>query len=242
MIRAVFVTGTDTGVGKTVVAAGLAAALAREGTDVGVMKPVATGGRRRQGGRLVSADAEFLRKACGARDPLERINPVCLEAPLAPSVASRLCGRPVDLRRVQAAFRALASAHDRLVVEGIGGLMTPLRKRFTTAHLARRLRLPLIVVTRPTLGTINHTALTVLAARTFGLAVLGLVVNHHARFRIGPAERTNPAALAAETGLPILGEVPFLGRDPGKSLGHPVFAAIAGRVGLIPPGRASRPM
>lgn len=241
MIRAVLVTGTDTGVGKTIVAAGLAAALARRGLDAGVMKPIATGGVHRRG-RLVSADAEFLRRAAGVRDPLEWINPVCLEPPLAPSVASRLTRRPVDLRAVGKAFRILASTHDRLVVEGIGGLLTPLRERFTVAHLARRLGLPLIIVARPTLGTINHTALTVLAARTLGLNVLGLVVNHHARFPIGAAERTNPAVLESETAVPLLGEVPFLGRDPARALGHPVFGKMAVRVGMISSGRPFRPM
>jgi dethiobiotin synthetase len=79
--------------------------------------------------------------------------------------------------------------------------------------MAKRLDLPLVIVARPTLGTINHTALTVHAARTFGLRIAGLVVNHHERFRIGPAERTNPRALETECRLPILGEVPFKGGD-----------------------------
>ena len=229
MIRSIFVTGTDTGVGKTVVAAGIAAALARRGIDVGVMKPVATGGRRR-GRRLTSADAELLRKAAGVRDPLERVNPVCLEPPLAPSVASRLSRRPVDLGLVRKAFATLASTHDCLVVEGIGGLMTPLRERTPVAVLARRLGLPVLIVTRPTLGTINHTVLTARAARSCGLAVLGLVVNYHARFRIGAAERTNPRVLAAEAGAPLLGVVPFLGDDPSKALDHGVFDRIVDRL------------
>lgn len=229
MFQSVFVTGTDTGVGKTVVAAGIAAALARRGVGVGVMKPVATGGKRR-GGRVVSEDAELLQRAAGVHDPVEMVNPVCLEPPLAPSVASRLTHRPVDLQLVWKAFKVLASAHECLVVEGIGGLMTPLLERYTVAHLVQRLGLPLLIVARPTLGTINHTALTIHAARSFGLPVCGLVVNHHARFRIGVAERLNPETLESEANAPLLGEVPFLGDDPLKALDHEAFDDIVNRL------------
>ncbi len=221
MTRSFLVTGTDTGVGKTVVAAGLAAALVRRGVDAGVMKPVATGARK------ISPDARFLRRAAAARDPLETINPICLAPPLAPSMAAR---RPINLRPVLAAWRRLSAAHGCVVVEGIGGLLVPIRRRYTVAHLARRLGLPLVIVARPSLGTINHAALTVLAARTFGLEVLGLVINHAGPGRRGLAERTNPAALEAETGVALLGEVPYLGRDPSRGLGHRTFDRIASRL------------
>ena len=229
MTPSIFVTGTDTGVGKTVVAAGIATALQRRGVDVGVMKPVATGARRR-GDRLVSEDAEFLVRAAGVGDPLELVNPICLRPPLAPSVAARVSRRPIDLRLVWKAYRALSAAHECLVVEGVGGLLVPILERYPVARLVRRLGLPLLVVTRPTLGTINHTSLTVQAARAHGLRVLGLVVNHHARFRIGLAERLNPAALEREADAPILGEVPYLGDDPARRLDHEVFDRIAGRL------------
>jgi len=229
MTRSIFVTGTDTGVGKTVVAAGIAAALARSGANVGVMKPVATGGRRR-GNRLVSQDAELLRRAAGVRDPLELVNPVCLRPPLAPSLAARVSRRPVDLGLVWKAYTALSAAHERLVVEGVGGLLVPILERYPVARLVRRLGLPLVVVVRPTLGTINHTALTVMAARAHGLAVRGLVVNHHARFKVGLAERLNPAALESETDAPVLGEVPYLGAYPARALDHEAFDAIVERL------------
>lgn len=208
MIPSLFVTGTDTGVGKTVVAAGLAAALRRRNVDVGVMKPFATGARRRRG-RLVSEDVERLAAAAGAGDPVEDVAPVLLEPPLAPSVAARVSRRRVDLAAVRAAYRRLARRHDVMVVEGIGGILVPVRDRVPVARVVAQLRLPVIVVTRPTLGTVNHTLLTVLAARSFGLRVLGLVVNWHERFRRGTAERLTPATLRTETGVPVLGEVPF---------------------------------
>lgn len=229
MIRSVFVTGTDTDVGKTVVAAGIAAELARRGVNVGVMKPVATGGKRR-GGRVISDDAEFLRKAAGVRDPMELVNPICLEPALAPSIAARITHQPIDLKHVWKAYKVLSSAHDCMVVEGVGGLFVPLHERYYVAHLTQRLGLPLVIVTRPTLGTINHTALTAHAAHTFGLEVRGLVVNHHAKFRIGVAERLNPATLEMEANAPVLGEVPYLGDDPAKGLDHEVFEEIVNQL------------
>ncbi|MBI2933236.1 MAG: dethiobiotin synthase [Planctomycetes bacterium] len=225
MIRSFFVTGTDTGVGKTVVAAGLAAAMKRRGIDVGVMKPVATGGRRR-GRAIVSDDAEFLKLAAGARDRRDLINPVCLEPALAPNMASRLAHRAIDLRVIWKAVETLKARHDVLVVEGVGGLMVPILDRFLVADLVRRLRLPLLIVTRPTLGTINHTALTVLAARHYGLDVLGLVVNAHRRIDAGIAERLNPGVLESMCRVPVLGEVPFLGRLSAWSLPHGPFEPI----------------
>ena len=205
MTRSIFITGTDTGVGKTHVAANLVLALHRRGIDAGAMKPVATGAIRKG----VSEDAVVLWAAVKRADPLELINPVCLRPPLAPSVAARVSRTSIDLRRVWSAYQTLASRHECMVVEGVGGLLVPILDRYPVAKMAKRLGLPLVIVTRPTLGTINHTALTVLAARSFGLEVLGLVINHSVKIRIGLAERTNRKALEAECGVPVLGEVPF---------------------------------
>lgn len=206
MTRSIFVTGTDTGVGKTYVAAGIAAALRRSGVDVGVMKPVATG---TVGG--ISEDAVLLKRAAGVDDPLDLVNPVRLKPPLAPSVAARILRTRIELRGVWSAYRTLASRHECMVVEGIGGILVPILDRYPVANIARRLRLPLVIVTRPSLGTINHTALTVHAARSLGLKILGLVINYSTKAARGLAERTNPRALETECRVPILGEVPFGG-------------------------------
>lgn len=214
-MRSVFVTGTDTGIGKTVVAAGMAAAIARRGVDVGVMKPVATGGRR-QGPRVMSDDALFLKSASGARDPLALINPVAFEAPLAPNLAARVARRTVDLPRIWKAYRLLSRLHPAVVVEGVGGLMVPLQDRYFVADLVQRLKLPLIVVARPTLGTINHTTLTVMAARAYGIEVVGLVINSTEKSRHGVVERLAADALEQATNVPVLAEVPFL-EDPSPS-------------------------
>jgi dethiobiotin synthetase len=184
----VFVTGTDTGVGKTF----FACALAPGG---GVMKPIATGSRD---------DARKLRRAAGVDDPLSLINPIFLREPAAPLVASR---RRIDLRPVWRAFHELRRRHSRLVVEGIGGLMVPITPRYFVADLVREMGLPILIVARPDLGTINHTMLTVAAARN--LDILGIVVNHAHKVRRTLAVRTAARTIERVTGVPVLAEIPF---------------------------------
>jgi len=205
--RGIFVTGTDTGVGKTVVAAGLAAALIQSGHDVGVMKPVATGGVRRREG-LMSEDAEFLAHVADAPEPMRVISPVVLAEPLAPTVAARRAGVTIDLDAIRAAFDEIAAAHQLVIVEGIGGLLVPITEGYRVADLAAEFDLPLVVVARPGLGTINHTLLTVEVARSRGLDLLGIIINGLDADAAGVAEETNPAELAHEADLPILTVVP----------------------------------
>jgi len=225
-VRSIFVTGTDTDVGKTVVCAGLAAALARKGVNVGVMKPVATGGKRR-GGKIVSEDAEILIAAAGVRDPVELVNPVCLEPPLAPSIAAKISNRLIDLTRIWKAYKVLSRMHEVVIVEGVGGILVPILDRYYVTDLVQRLRLPVLVVTRPTLGTLNHTLLTVRVARQEGLELAGLVVNHHAKFKLGVAERLNPEMLDSLSNVPLLGEVPYLGDLRGRPPEAEIFDEIA---------------
>jgi dethiobiotin synthetase len=197
-MRGLFITGTDTDVGKTFVAAGLAAALTRRGVDVGVMKPVATGD---------SDDARRLLEASGSGDPLDLVNPIHLKAPLSPHLAARLEKRRIDLRAVDRAFAKLKSRHEIVIVEGAGGLLVPIRDGFTMADLAKRFQLPLLIVARDSLGTINHTSLSVEAARSRGLTVLGVVVNRSRPGKPDQAERLNPAAIAGAARVGILGSL-----------------------------------
>jgi len=229
MIPSFLVTGTDTGVGKTLVSGGLAAELVRRGTSVGVMKPFATGARSVRG-RLVSEDALFLKSAAKVDDPLDLINPICLKPPLAPPMAAQVAKKRITLSPVWSAFSTLRRRHPILIVEGIGGLLVPLLTGWTVADLALKLRLPLLIVTRPSLGTLNHTALTVHAARSHGLRILGLVLNSAHPGTKGLAERLNPAALELFTRVPVLGSVPYAGPNPAKALGHPVFRRILDRL------------
>ncbi len=199
-MRGLFVTGTDTGVGKTVAAAGFAMTLRARGADVGVMKPFASGGRE---------DALFLKEAAGVSDSLDEINPCYFEAPLAPSEAAKREGKTVDLRRAADMFRRLSERHEFMIVEGAGGLAVPVSEVLTIGDLQQLFPLPLCIVARPSLGTINHTALTVEYARSRGWEVEGIVFNGLTE-EAGLAEETNPAAVEALTGARILGTLPTL--------------------------------
>ena len=192
----VFVTGTDTEVGKTVIAGAIALLLRRAGRRVGVFKPVATGCRHDPRGDLVSADAEFLAHCADSPADLPTINPVRYADALAPSVAARRAKRPVDFEAIDRAYRRIRQDRDVVVVEGIGGLMVPLDERTFVTDLAKRLRLPLVVVARAGLGTINHTLLTLDAARRAGLDIAGVFLNHYRPSEATLAEETNPDEIA----------------------------------------------
>ena len=236
--RGIFVTATDTEVGKTFVAAGLARALKAQGVDVGVMKPVASGGTKTDSG-LVCDDARQLAEAADALDELALVNPVCLEAPLAPLVAARLEGTRVELGAVWRAYETLATRHEFLVVEGIGGLLVPIDEGATVLDLITMFRLPALVVTRPTLGTINHTLLTVRYAREHGVDVVGLVINAAERPRPEPVEgrpepvtpsqavETNPAILEEWSKIPVLANLPY---NPDPAAHADAFAQLAREV------------
>ena len=212
----IFITGTDTEIGKTVVAGGLAAALKAAGVNVGVMKPIASGGVEHQG-RIVSEDAIFLKHVSRVDDALDLINPICLRHPLAPSVAAEIEGVSIDLRKIDAAFAQLCQRHEFIVVEGVGGIAVPICGELLVADIAQRLQLPLLIVARPNLGTINHTLLTVEFARSYGLEICGIVLNTSQEEPKGLAEETNPKELARLTHLPILGTVPFDERLQGDT-------------------------
>ncbi len=204
-------TGTDTGVGKTLVAAALAAWCRARGVNAGVMKPVATGGQL-LGWRLVSDDARDLARASGAGDPWRLVNPVCFREPIAPWAAARRERRPIRLAPIQRAFRTLRRRHEVVIVEGIGGWLVPLAAHLTMADVARRLRLPVMVVARPGLGTLNHTLLTLRELRRSGLPVIGFVVNEAVavpRDRLSRViARTNAETLRRVAGVPYLGWLP----------------------------------
>lgn len=189
--RGVFIAGTDTGIGKTVVSCLLAEALRAAGLSVGVMKPYAAGGWE---------DSLALQKAAGSGQPLEEITPVYFKKPLAPGVRSKPDGK-AEFSRILQVFRHVRSRRDAVVVEGIGGVLVPLAGRRTAMDLAKRLALPVWVVARPSLGTLNHTLLTVEALRRRGLSVRRIVVSGYSG--VDEAERTNPRLLERFTGLPV---------------------------------------
>lgn len=193
-----FITGTDTEIGKTAIAAGLAAALKKRGYDLGVMKPIAAGSR---------ADALILRAAAESCDPIDDINPVFLESPLSPNVAAEIERKSISLDAILSAHTHLS--HRPLLVEGAGGLLVPIRDDFFMADLAGRMKLPLLIVARAALGTINHTLLTIEAARARNLPILGIIYN---TLHPGPpdlAAQTSPNIVARISGVPNLGTLPY---------------------------------
>ena len=200
--RGIFVTGTDTGVGKTIVAATLARLLRMNGVSVGVMKPV-TSGCREENSQLVSDDALLLCQAAG--NPLsEDVAPYRLREAIAPAEAARLDGVRIDFSIIKASFDRLASSYQYVIVEGAGGLMVPLSGGLLVADLARELGLPLLVVARPGLGTINHTVLTCFAAQRLGLQVAGVIINGMPEHP-GLAEQGAPHQIGSLCGAPVLG-------------------------------------
>ena len=218
-IQGIFITGTDTGVGKTYVGAGLAAALRDQGIDVGVMKPAETGCRSRKG-VLVPRDALKLMKAGRVNDPMDLVNPYRFRDPLAPAIAAARTGKRIEIRRIVAAYRILARKHTCMLVEGAGGIMVPLTTSHQYLDLAGILNLPVIVVARPGLGTINHTLLTVMALRSRKLPIAGIVINHHSKKITGLAERTGPRVIERLSGVPIIGHVSYGQKDLTSVMQH----------------------
>src|SRR5262245_42889805 len=199
-MRGIFFTGTDTGVGKTFVTAAVARALQENHRAVRVSKPVATGG---------DDDTRQLAKAAGAPDEeLRSITPWVFPTPAAPAVAARLAGVRLSLAELLAAVQRQARPEAMLLVEGIGGLLCPLTETETVADLVRGLRLPLVVVARRSLGTLNHTLLTVEAAHGRGLTVAGVVVSETVP-PSGVAEETNVEELRRRLMVPLLAVVPY---------------------------------
>ncbi|MBI4115583.1 MAG: dethiobiotin synthase [Candidatus Omnitrophica bacterium] len=204
----IFITGTDTGVGKTVVAAGLALVLKERGMRVGVMKPVATGCFG-DGKRLVSEDAVYLFEAA-ENEYAPLTNPLRFRNPLAPSVASVIEKKEIPIEKILKAFKELQRHYDFLIVEGIGGLLVPITKEYFVANLIHEMGLPLLIVAKGGLGTINHTLLTVDAAVMRGFEIRGIIFNRMPRVNFSIAEITNPKVVHDLTGVPILGTLPDL--------------------------------
>ncbi len=191
-----FVTGTDTGAGKTRFSCLLVAALRAEGIAAAGFKPVCCGDRD---------DAVLLAAASGGLD-LGQVNPVWLKASVAPLVAGMLENRPVDVAALLKDFRRFAAEHPVVIVEGAGGWRVPLAEGYDMADLAVDMGLPVIVVVGNRLGALNHTILTVDAIRARGLAIAGLVVNQLSD-ELDTASITNKGMLEQLTGVPILAEI-----------------------------------
>ena len=214
MRKGIFITGTDTRVGKTLLSGAFAAALRERGMNIGVMKPVESGCNRVKGS-LVAADALFLKELSGSNDDIDLINPYRLEHSLAPATAAEMEGVKIESAKIEDAYTRLKSMHDLVIVEGAGGLLVPLNDSLLMADLIKILQLPVLVIARSSLGTINHTLLTLRSAEASGLEVVGVIVNHVTPDQ-GLAEKTCASSIKKFTRVPILGVFPFV-EDAQKS-------------------------
>lgn len=176
MTKGVFITGTDTGVGKTWFTLALMEAFKKQGQKANGMKPVASGGNYING-KLMNDDARLILQNCSEPLNYEHINPFVFEAPVAPNFAARQVGEIVELDQIVSSYNQLASACDIVVVEGIGGWRVPLSDNIRTADLVRELALPVILVVGLRLGCINHAVLTAEAIRADGINLCGWVSN-----------------------------------------------------------------
>lgn len=195
-----FVAGTDTGVGKTLIAAGLARMMANQGVRVGVMKPVASGG-------VPSEDGKLLQKAARLPDSAySEIVPVHYRQPLAPFVAAWKEGG-VPLNKIEKTFQKAKKKFECLIVEGIGGVLVPITRDFSAIDWLIKWKLPTLVVARAGLGTLNHTLLTIEALQKRKIRVLGVIVNGYKGKEL--SEKTNVQALRRLLKVPVYGPLKF---------------------------------
>lgn len=202
-MRGLFVTGTDTGVGKSVLAAAICAALTARGERVAAFKPVVTGLEDAPAGQW-PADHELLAAAAGGRQRPAEVAPYTFASPVSPHYAAELAGEVIEPERIRAAARSAAAGADALVCEGVGGLLVPITFDYSVRDLAVDLGLRVIVAARTGLGTISHSRLTVEGARAAGLDVAGVVMSPWPAWP-EPIEESNRATLEELTGVPVSG-------------------------------------
>lgn len=214
--KGIFLLGTDTEIGKTVITGLMAGVLRKRGIKVGVMKPVASGGIQTLAG-IISEDAVFLKEAAGVDDDLRKINPYCMKNPMAPGMAARIEKADVNFSIIAESYRYLQHRYDLTLVEGAGGLIVPLTPGFlTNIDEIKMLSIPVVLIARATLGTINHTCLTVRVLEQEGIEILGIILNGYQE--MGVVEETNPQVIEEITGRKIFGVVPWVS---GISLNPP---------------------
>ena len=224
-IPGLLVTGTDTGIGKTVIAGAIANWFRRQGKRVAVLKPAGSGCVRRREG-LVSEDAEFLAHCADASHPLDVVCPMRYAEPLAPAIAAERAKERLDWTAISRSIDMMSKGSDVLIVEGVGGLMVPMDAQHTFLDVAKWLKLPAVIVARPNLGTINHTLLTVDALRSAGVKVAGVVINRYPAQTADVAAETNPRAIEKWGKVPVLCVVADVAAGVKERLHADIVAAV----------------
>ena len=215
-----FITGTDTGVGKTVATACLLHLLKKHGIRVGVMKPFETGvffGRK-------ESDAEFLIRTGGLDDSMEDVAPIRLKTPAAPLIAARIEDASIDLEKIRQSYDRLMLKHETVLIEGVGGLLVPIKENYSSVDLVVELGVPLILVAHPFLGTINHTLLTLEVAHNKGLDVCGIIINSPREDHEVEVQERSVEFIEARSGVPVIGRLPFFQNyiENGEFLDEPL--------------------
>jgi dethiobiotin synthetase len=212
-LKSLFISGTDTDVGKTYITAGLAVTLRKMGLDVGVMKPFAAGTAQKKG--FKSEDIEILSKAAQVNDPENLVNPQFFKIPASPYTAWKKLKIKPKIPTVLTNFKKLSKLHDLILVEGMGGIMTPILKNYFITNLIKEMKIPTIIVTRSKIGTINHTVMTIKMCEKYKIPIKGIIINN---FDKGYAVKDLTRDLQNLTGVKVLGSIPFLNNLSDDSL------------------------
>ena len=203
-MKSLFVTGTDTDIGKTYVSAGIALALKKSGINVGIMKPLACGIKQKTG--FSSEDVSILSDAANVNDTEDLVNPFFFPIPASPYTAAKNLDIKINVDHILRCFKKLDEIHDVMLIEGIGGVMTPILRNYTIADLIKCLNANAIIVTSSKIGTVNHTIMTCNACKNMKISVKGLIINNFDSigYPISELERD----LSALTNLPVLCSLP----------------------------------
>jgi len=213
LLKSLFITGTDTDVGKTYITAGLAVSFQKMGVDVGVMKPFAAGSAQKKGYK--SEDVEILLRAANALDPENLVNPQFFPIPASPFTAWKNLKTKPKIPLIISSFKKLSKLHDMILVEGIGGIMTPILKEYYVTNLIKDMKIPTVIVTRSKVGTINHTIMTVKMCEKYKIPIKGIIINN---FDSGYPVNELTRDLKSLTQVPVLGSIPFINDMSNASL------------------------
>jgi len=204
-LKSLFIAGTDTDVGKTYIAAGLAVAFRKMGIDVGVMKPFAAGRAEKKGYK--SEDIVILSRAAKACDPEKLVNPQFFRIPASPYTAWKTLKTKPKISTILSSFKKLTKLHDMILVEGMGGIMTPILKDYFITNLIKEMKIPAVIVTRSKIGTVNHTIMTCKMCEKYKIPVKGIIINN---FDDGYPIPELKRDLQNLTGIKVLGSIPFI--------------------------------
>jgi len=204
-LKSIFITGTDTDVGKTYITAGLAVTFRKMGIDVGVMKPFAAGKAEKKGYK--SKDIVIISKAAKACDPEKLVNPQFFKISASPYTAWKTLKTKPKVSTILSSFKKLTKLHDMILVEGIGGIMTPILKDYYVTNLIKAMKIPAVIVTRTKIGTVNHTIMTCKMCEKYKIPVKGIIINN---FDDGYPVKELKRDLENLTGIKVLGSIPFI--------------------------------